>query len=182
MPTLSPQQSGKYRSGGPRYLIYGVPAPPPPITTNFGILQAVKAWWAGQTTLQALVSGGKIWHKSAPENASVEPYLTFFLVAEPVITYTTGYAYWESTVQFNVHHFLPDTAVLIAKQIADKMSSLKPGGISSSAPGSPRLEVWGQYAIHVLPDSFGIEEGEGLGLGGRDCWICHFEVSIPWTN
>jgi hypothetical protein len=172
---LSPQITGAGRTGGPLYK-------PGILPTAFNSLQAVQDFWESTTAIQSLVTGGKLWHKSAPENASIEPYATFFLVSEVPITFTTAYAYWESTFQINIHHNIPQTAIAIAKQISDALNSLKPGGVGSVTPGSPQIQVFGQNALSVLPGSFGVDEGEGLGLNGRDCWICHFEVVIPWTN
>jgi hypothetical protein len=172
---ISPQVTGAGRTGGPLFLVGATP-------TNFNSLQAVQDWWDGQPAVQSLVSRGQLWHKSAPENASIEPYATYFLVSEVPITFTTGYTYWESTFQINIHHNLPQTAVSIAKQISDALNSLKPGGVASVTPNSPQIQIFGTNAIYALPGSFGVDEGEGLGLNGRDCWICHFEVVIPWTN
>ena len=172
--TFSPQVIGAGRVGGPLFSS-GVA----PTTTNFNSVQAVQFWWDDATDLQSLVTGGKLWHKSAPENASVEPYATFFLVSEVPVTFTTAYTYWESTFQINIHHYVPQLAVSLAKQISDGLNSLKPAGV---VPGSAQIQIFGENAIHVLPGSFGVDEGEGLGLNGRDCWICHFEVVIPWTN
>ena len=152
----------------------GIVLPGSTPATNYSSLRAIEVWWATRTDLQALVTGGRLWHRSAPENASVEPYLTYFRVSEDITTWTTGYGYYESVFQFNVHHSLPGLAESIAFQIADAMNTIKSGEIP--------LQIRGSQAIHVLPGSFGVEEGEGLGYGGRDCWICHFDVTIPWVN
>lgn len=143
--------------------------------TDYGPLQAVQVWWSGQTSLKSLVAGGKLWHLEAPEGANVEPYVTFFRVAEVPVTWTTGYAYRETTIQVNVHGATAISAETIAWNIAKTMSTL--GGT-----GGAQLTIRGQSAIHVLPSSFNTILGEGLGLNGRDCWICSFEVNIPWTN
>jgi hypothetical protein len=136
-------------------------------------LTALSNWWASRPDLQALFSNGKLWHSTAPENASVEPYLTYFLVSETAVTPTTAFIYWESVVQFNIHHYLPGLARTLAQQLMDALSSLK---------GDAQLVIQGTPAVHVLPDDVGLVEGEGLGLNGRDCWICHFTVTIPFTN
>lgn len=131
-------------------------------------------WWATQPTLQALVTGGLIWHLEAAENADVEPYVTFFRVSEVPVTWTTGYAFRETVVQFNVHHFQAATAESIAYTIASALASI-PG------PGAT-LTIHGVSSISVLPDSFNTQIGEGLGTGGRDCWLCSFEVTIQWAK
>jgi hypothetical protein len=146
-----------------------------PIDVNADVLASIQAWWITRPDLQALVSLGRISHKTAAENASVMPYMTFFLVSNVLGTPTTSYGYWEAVVQFNVHHYLPGLALTLAKKIADAMSSVKPGG-------GAQLWIEGTPAIHVLPESFSVDEGEGLGLNGRDCWVCMFTVSIPFTN
>ena len=45
----------------------------------------------------------KLWYKTAPENANVFPYVTYFLVSEPNEIPTTGFDFYRSTVQFNFH-------------------------------------------------------------------------------
>jgi hypothetical protein len=145
-----------------------------PVDPNADVTAAIKAWWATRTDLQALVTLGRLNHATAPENASIEPYLTFFLVSTTNVAATTSFIYWESIVQFNIHHYLPGLAHTLAFTIASALNTLKSGGA--------QLFIENTQAIHVLPDDFGLEEGEGLGLNGRDCWICHFTVTIPWTN
>lgn len=144
-------------------------------TTDYGSLQALQVWWAGQTALQALVTGGKLWHLEAPEDGAIEPYITYFKVSEPVTTWTTGYRYFTTTIQINVHHWLPITAEAIAWQIAQALSSLNPDG-------GAVLQIHGTNSIHALPDDFNTQIGEGLGTNGRDCWMCSFTVEVPWTN
>lgn len=145
-----------------------------PVNVNADVTTAISAWWANQSSLQAQVTNGKLWHKTAPEDACVEPYLTFFLVSTTSISQTTSYSYYESVVQFNIHHYLPGLAQTISQNLAAAMDSRRAGG-------GAILFIQGNQAIHVLPDDFGLDEGEGLGLNGRDCWIAHFTVTIPWT-
>jgi hypothetical protein len=144
-------------------------------TANADVITAVQAWWSTRADLQALVTGGKLWHGTVAEDASVEPYANYFLVSTTAVTPTTGYIYYESVVQFNVYHYLPGLAQILAFQLSKAMNTLSPGG-------GAQLFIEGQDAVHVLPEDFGLEEGEGLGLNGRDCWMAHFTVSIPWTN
>jgi hypothetical protein len=166
MMILSHQQTGAGRTGGPLYRA---------AATDYGSLAALQTWWGTQTALQGLVMGGKLWHLEAPENAAIEPYATYFKVSEPVTTFTTGFAYYTTTFQINVHHWLPLLAEAIAWQIAKALSSLNAGG-------GAVLTIHGTSSIHVLPGSFNTQIGEGLGTGGRDCWLSSFEVEVPWTN
>jgi hypothetical protein len=146
------------------------------MTGGYGTLQAIKVWWASQASLQALVTGGQLWHLEAPETATIEPYLTFFRVSEVPVTWTTGYAYRESTIQFSLHATTAESAESIARTISDAMSTI--GGSGAGAT----FTIHGQDSIHVLPDSFSTALGEGLGTGGRDCWICSFVATVPWTD
>jgi hypothetical protein len=152
----------------------GVLANSTPVT-DYGAIQALQVWWSGQPALTALVTGGKLWHLEAGENGDVEPYLTYFKVSELVTTFTTGYAYYTTTLQINVHHWLPILAEAIAWQIAQALSSL-------GSAGGAVLTIHGTSSIHVLPDSFNTQLGEGLGTQGRDCWLCSFEIEVPWTH
>ena len=193
---LSPQETGGTWTGGPLYR--HAPVPPPiqgvlspqetsgtwtggPLYRNataflpiddVDVLAAISNWWSTRKDLQAMFSGGKLWHKTAPENASIKPYLTYFLVSETDITPTTSFIYWESVVQFNVHHDLPGLARTLAQKLMNALSSLK---------GKAPIVVQGMPARLVLPSDVGVDEGEGLGLKGRDCWIAHFLATIQWT-
>ena len=165
---LSPQETGAGRTGGPLYTNAIAYLP----VDDMDILTGISNWWATRSDLQALFSGGKLWHKVAPENASIMPYLTYFLVSETDITPTTSFIYWESIVQFNVHHNLPGLARTLAQKLMNALSSLK---------GKAPIFVQGMPVRSVLPSDIGVDEGEGLGLKGRDCWIAHFLATIQWT-
>ena len=90
------------------------------------------------------------------------------------IARTTGYFLWEATIQFNIHHNLAGTALYVATQFMDALNSIR-------STAAPQIFVQGTQAIQVLPESLGIELGDGLGQNGRDCWIAHFTISLPWT-
>jgi hypothetical protein len=78
-------------------------------------------------------------------------------------------------VRFAVHDVTAAGAETIAWQLAQAMSSI--GGT-----GGTSFAIHGESSIHVLPESFDLQLGEGLGAGGRDCIICAFAVSVPWLN
>lgn len=150
------------------------------MVTDYDVLQAAEVWWSTQPSLRALFSDGKLWHLSAPETTQL-PYLTYFLVSEPAETWTTGYAFWRSTLQLNVHHWTSAAARSLAIQLAGAMSTIPP--LNAIFPGAgATLVIHGQNAVHVLPGAFGVEVGQGLAPNGKDCWICHFELDVPWVN
>lgn len=137
------------------------------------ILTAIHSWWAG-TALPSLFPDGQLHHKVAPEDTPL-PYLTFFKVSDVAEQFTTAFALRRATVQFNVHSQTDTQAQNLADQISDSMRTL--GGNTGAV-----LTVYGNLSLMVLPTSFGIDIGEGLGLNGADCWVCHFEAETLFTE
>lgn len=163
-------------SGSPSLTIFGSPISLTVYAAPYqDPISAVQAWWLTQTGLQQLVTGGALWHLEAPEDAAVEPYATFFLVSMAPRDWTTGYAIWQAVIQINIHHSLPASAAYLAQAFADALNSIRVTEL-------PQIFVQGTQAMSVFPESFGIELGEGLGTQGRDCWVAHFTVSLPWTS
>ena len=103
------------------------------------------------------------------------PYGTYFKVSDVVETFTTGYAFCKATLQFNVHAETDSQAQNIANQLAQTMRTL------GSNVGASLL-IYGQLSLSVLPNSFGIQIGEGLGNGGKDCWLCFFTADVTYIN
>lgn len=132
------------------------------------ILSAVLAWWDGTPAMSPLVSDGQLHHLSAPEGVQL-PYATFFLVADPVESNTTGFQLKRSAVQINLHAATDLEAATIGLAVRDALTM---------AP----LMVGDQTTAHVLPDGDGLEVGEGLGPDGRDCWIATETFDILWTR
>lgn len=132
------------------------------------VLAAVQAWWQGTPAVQALTSDGRLWHAVASEPVP-EAYCTFFLVSEVPEIQTTAYREYRSTIQVNCH--APTDAQARAMGLA----------IREALIGAP-LVIGGQDVMHVLPDTPGIAVGEGLGAGGRDCWIATETFDVLWTT
>jgi hypothetical protein len=172
----------------------GQSIPIPPILVQQDVITALQGWWqsnpvipsavlkihpsvqatSGPGTLPELLSDGRLHHLQAPQGVKL-PYVTYFKVADPVETFTTAYGYRRALVQFNCHAATDARAQTIADTFCDTMRTL---GGNAGAP----LTVYGQRALDVLPHSFTIEIGEGLGDGGNDCWIASFEVEISYTK
>ena len=127
----------------------------------------------GQTYLPTLVSGGRPCTSKYQRTPLAETYATFFLVSMVPIARTTGYFLWEATIQFNIHHNLAGTALYVATQFMDALNSIRSTAHLKSSCRAPRQSSSAQ--------SLGIELGDGLGQNGRDCWIAHFTISLPWT-
>ena len=45
-----------------------------------------------------------------------------------------------------------------------------------------RLIVYGDDALSVLPQTFMVALGEGLGDEGKDCWIASIEVKVDYLH
>jgi hypothetical protein len=135
------------------------------------VLAAVQAWWQGTPAVQALTSDGALWHMIASEPVP-EAYCTVFLVAEAVEVRTTRYREYRSTVQINCHAPTDAQARSMGLQIREALAGA-PLAIGRPLP---------RDAMHVLPDSPGIAIGEGLGAGGRDCWIATETFDVLWTT
>jgi len=142
------------------------PEPPEPVLYDGGsVLEALSAWWADQTDLRALVSDGLVWHAEAPETTA-EPYATYLLAAETERDgRTTDGAILDSLVQISIHAETDAQAVAIRKAVR-------------KAVLNARLSVDGEPVQHVLPGGQTTGLGEGLGLGGRDCWVATFDLEI----
>lgn len=139
------------------------------------VIAAVQAWWAGTPAVSSLTPDGKLWHKVRPEGDSM-PYATVFLVSEAPEMWTTGYAWSRTSVQINCH---ADTDIQARTMALAVRAAL--GKTPAQPSGSP-LVVGEQDAVHVLPDGDGIDIGDGLGPGGRDCWVAFETFDIPWTT
>lgn len=125
-------------------------------------------------SLAALFSDGRLHHLQAPENTLL-PYGTFFKVSDVVEQFTTAYGLRRATLQINVHAETDSQAQAIADSLADQMRTL--GGNAGA-----KLNIYGSTSLHVLPESFGIEIGEGLAPQGKDCWLCFFEIDVLYTK
>jgi hypothetical protein len=132
------------------------------------VLSALQAWWQSRADLRALTADGQLHHFEAPENTEL-PYATFFLVSDPAETQTTGFALYRAAVQVNLHAITDAAAVSLGKAFRQAVRL---------AP----LSVDGSAVLHVLPDGNGLEEGEGLGPNGQDCWIATEMLDIPFTQ
>ena len=125
-------------------------------------------------TLKELTSDGNIYHLQAPEGVLL-PYITYFKVSDVVDPFTTGYGYRNTLIQFNCHAATDLQAQSMADQLADAMRTL------AGNPGAG-LIVYGQTVKHVLPQSYSITMGEGLGDNGNDCYLAFFEVVVGFTH
>lgn len=118
--------------------------------------------------MQALTSDGKLWHRTAAEDTQL-PYATVFLVSEVDETWTTSYAFDRASMQINVH---------AATDAAARAAAI---AIRAAFHGVP-LVIAGVNVAHVLPDTHGIEIGEGLGPNGRDCWVAIEVFDIAFST
>lgn len=125
-------------------------------------------------SLLGLLSDGQIHHVTAPEETLL-PYATFFEVSDVPVARTTVGLLRQATLQINVHASTDSQARSIADQLATAMDTILSGGLVP-------ILIYGRNALHSLAGEFGIEQGEGLGPDGQDCWICHFTLDIPYTK
>lgn len=132
------------------------------------VLAAVEAWWNATAAVYSLTRDHKLWFLEAPENTLL-PYATFFLVAQPVETWTTGFAFYRAGIQINLHCNTAARARSLAHQLRVAFK------------GAP-LSVNNQTVCHVLPDGNTIQVGTGLGPGGKDCWVATETFDIPFTE
>ncbi len=139
------------------------------------VLSAVKTWWDATAAAQALTADGKLWLAPAPEDTPL-PYATFFLVSQPIETWTTGYPLKRASVQVNLH---AATAVE-ASGMAGALENLLGKALGQSSGAA--LVVGGSAVIHVLQDDFLLQQGEGLGPLGSDCWVAIVTFDIPFTS
>jgi hypothetical protein len=153
---------------------YGIYAPPPPQIGDDPITAIQKWWQTNSMTLASFTSDGKLHHLQAPQGV-VLPYATYFKVSDPVETFTTGYGFRRALVQINYHAETDIEAQKSADLLADAMRTL-------AGAGGAILTIYNQQALHVLPHSFSITIGEGLGDNGRDCWLASFELDIAFTK
>jgi hypothetical protein len=146
----------------------GVAPVVPAVYDGADIMAAITAWWRAHAAVQLISSDKNLWHKTAPEGAEL-PYSTFFLVHEGPDTYTTAFAFMRSNVQVNCHAStdVEARAAANAIRVALKQAPLSIGGVR---------------VLHVLPDPSGLQVGEGLGPGGKDCWIAFQAFDIAWTD
>lgn len=132
------------------------------------VIGAVQAWWAGTPAVAALAADGKLWHGRKVESAAF-PSATVCLASEVSETWTTAYPRKVSVVQINFH---------AATDAAARAGAL---AIRAALQGAP-LVINEIPVGHVLPDGDGISEAEGLGPGGRDCWMAFETFEIAWTT
>ena len=151
------------------------PDPPEPVVYDGATaLEALQAWWTDQAELKDLFvrpdqdqdpNAGRLWHLEAPETTA-EPYATVLLAAETERDgRTTGYAILDALVQITIHAETDEQAVAIRRAVRRAVRS---------AP----LAVDGNPVLYVLPGGQTTGLGEGLGLGGRDCWVATLDVEI----
>jgi hypothetical protein len=134
------------------------------------VLSSIVAWLAGSLTPDHVIGSWPVWYDEAPEQEDAEiPYLTFELESEPVEVFTTGFAFWRSTVTVKLH----------AETAADaRQAALNFRAAIEQQP----LSIDGQAVLHILGDNDSIELGQGLGAGGTDVWIASETFDIPWTE
>ncbi len=142
-------------------------------------LSALQSWWLSTPAAMALVADGKLWHKEQPEvpgTALAFPYATYFRVAEPVETWTTGFPLIRANLQINLHATTAAEAETLAESLRDLLTK------SASQPAGAPLSIGGSAAMHVLDEDISLDEGEGLGPGGQDCWIGYFTIEVLYTR
>ncbi len=142
-------------------------------------LSALQAWWLATPAAQALVSDGKLWHREQPEIPGILfafPYATFFRVAEPVETRTTGFAMVRAQLQVNLHATTGSQAESLAEQLRDLLTK------SAAQPSGAPLSIDSSDAMHVLDEDISCDLGEGLGPGGQDCWVGYFTIEVLYTR
>lgn len=145
-------------------------------TTSTSLLAAIQAWWLSSSSAQALAIDGKLWYKERPVTPNDQlPYITYFLVSEPVNVWTTGYPQYDATIQINVH----DSTAEAAQTGADALVALLSKSVGNPA-GAP-LVINLSPVMHVLQNDYMLTKGEGLGPGGQDCWVAAVTFDIPWT-
>ncbi len=138
-------------------------------------LSALQSWWLATPAAQALVADGKLWHKEAPETTAL-PYATYFRVAEPVESRTTAVAIVRASLQINLHATTATEAQDLAEQLRDMLTK------SPAQPSGAPLSIGSSAAMHVLDDDISLDEGEGLGPGGQDCWVGYFTLEVFYTR
>jgi hypothetical protein len=139
-------------------------------------LSALQSWWQSTPAARALTADGKLWLKEAPEDTAL-PYATCFRIAEPVEAWTTATAIVRATVQVNCHAATAAAAEALAESLRSLLTK------SASQPSGAPLEVGpGNPAMHALDDDVSLDEGEGLGPGGSDCWVAFFTLEVFYTR
>lgn len=141
---------------------------PPAIGIGTDILSATASWWSVTPAAQALSSTGQLWDLEAPENGDTLPYVTIFLVSETPETWTTNYPLMRTSLQFNCH------------ASTDGRARAMGAALRRLFRGAP-LIVNSSDIDHCLPDGSGLQLGEGLAPGGRDCWVATEVFDIVWT-
>lgn len=134
------------------------------------VLAALQTWWRGGGPTSPLPF--PLYHKSAPENGNVLPYATFFMVSnvnEAPTTGSPGFDMYRTVVQFNFHDST-DVAAESWSKTFRQYARLAP------------LSINGSPVMHVLTDSIGLDEGEGLAPYGKDCWVAMATLDILWTE
>ena len=142
--------------------------------TQYDVVTAVQQFFLTQAQLHAIVSDGKLHHKSAPEDTLL-PYATYFKVSDTPDTWTTAGPVRRAAVQLNIHHSTDAEAQAIAETFASTMNSIVQ---QAAIP----IVIYGRNAMHVLPGELSIDVGEGLAPGGLDCWIASVVFDIPYTK
>jgi hypothetical protein len=128
------------------------------------VLEAVHAWFAEQTSLQALLSTPKLWEWEAPEGTLL-PYATIFEVSD-VSELTTGDPLLERVaVQISLH----DRTGGRAKAL---------GNAFKSALHKAPLTVMGRPVAHCLYENGLLTKAEGKAPGGKDCHMQMLEFEI----
>src|SRR5579859_463502 len=138
-------------------------------------LSALQSWWLTTSEAQALVADSRLWHKEAPETTAL-PYATYFRVAEPVETRTTGYATVRAQLQINLHASTATEAESLAESLRDLLTK------TPAQPSGAPLLIGFNPAWHVLDDDISLDEGEGLGPDGQDCWVGYFTLEVLYTR
>ncbi len=138
-------------------------------------LSALQTWWLATPAAQALVADGKLWHKEAPETTGL-PYATYFRVAEPVEAWTTGFPLIRANLQINLHATTAAEAESLAESLRDLLTK------TGSQPAGAPLVIGSSIAMHVLDEDVSLDEGEGLGPGGQDCWVGWFTLEVLYTR
>jgi hypothetical protein len=128
------------------------------------VLEAVHAWFAEQTSLQALLSTPKLWEWEATEGTLL-PYATIFEVSD-VSELTTGDPLLERVaVQISLH----DRTGGRAKAL---------GNAFKAALHKAPLTVMGRPVAHCLYSNALLTKAEGKAPGGKDCHMQMLEFEI----
>ncbi len=139
-----------------------------PVYAGATVQEALSAWWAAQTALQAQVADGKLWHVEAPETTDL-PYLTYFAVSEPEGPRSTAYYMLEPTIQISAHASTDSAAAVLRNAVRDAIQSAV-------------LQVGPNTAWYCLPGGQQLTIGEGRGPNGSDCWMATVDVDIPFQK